>query len=295
LFRYFRVKKEIEAFRYLPGALSGEFLAGDATSPISIHQINSLPENTKTRIYRGLIPPALLQKYQIDPVSWESKAGNWEVRIKADTDSNVVKITIGDPEDIQDEILSIEIQDNAFNGIDLNLIVLGDPDGSCYQIYKDETGNPTLFGTLRRNLKEEQTAMEAGLAPGQTRMGMGGSRVMLDQLEAFLAALGQRAYFLEPLTYVSAWIFERRGFAYVRGHKLMEEIQREFQPGGALNQALDGSSPFRDPTFWQTVRGRAWAIHDGILESINNRWDNLRMVKQIGRHSGVETFPEANY
>jgi hypothetical protein len=44
-----------------------------------------------------------------------------------------------------------------------------------------------------------------------------------------------------------------------------------------------------------TVRGRAWAIHDGILDALGMRWDNLRMVKQIGRHAGVETFPQAAY
>ena len=45
----------------------------------------------------------------------------------------------------------------------------------------------------------------------------------------------------------------------------------------------------------QTVRGRAWAIHDGILEVLDERWDKIRMVKQIGRYAGVETFPQAEY
>jgi hypothetical protein len=107
--------------------------------------------------------------------------------------------------------------------------------------------------------------------------------------------LGHRAYFLEPLTYASAWIFERRGFAYVRGHKLMDDIHREFQPGGKLHQSLNDESPFRKRGQAHTVRGRAWAIHDGILEALDARWDNIRMVKQIGRHAGVETFPQATY
>jgi hypothetical protein len=113
----------------------------------------------------------------------------------------------------------------------------------------------------------------------------------LEQLENFLSPLGQRMYFLEPLTYASAWLFERRGFAYVRGHQLMEEIHAQFQPGGVLHRALDGSTPFRQPDQWRTVRGRAWAIQDGILEALDARWDGLRMVKQIGRDAGVNTFP----
>jgi hypothetical protein len=106
--------------------------------------------------------------------------------------------------------------------------------------------------------------------------------------------MGQRAYFLEPLTYASAWVFEKRGFAYVRGHKLMDTIHHEFQPGGALHKALDGS-PFRKTDQWNSVRGRAWAIHDGILDAIDARWDKLRMVKQVGKHAGVNTFPGAVY
>jgi hypothetical protein len=137
--------------------------------------------------------------------------------------------------------------------------------------------------------------MRAGLAPAQIRASLGASRVVMQHLETFLAALGQRAYFLEPLTYASAWVFERRGFAYVRGHKLMDDVHKEFQPGGRLHQALDGRTPFRQSDQWRTVRGRAWAIQDGILDAIEARWDRLRMVKQVGRQAGVETFPDALY
>jgi hypothetical protein len=118
---------------------------------------------------------------------------------------------------------------------------------------------------------------------------------VFQHVEAFLVTSGHVAYFVEPLTYVSAWLFERRGFAYVRGHKLMDDINREFEPGGRLRLALDGSSPFRQPDQWQTVRGRAWAIHDGILEAIDASWDSLRMIKRVGNHAGVETFPGASY
>jgi hypothetical protein len=152
-----------------------------------------------------------------------------------------------------------------------------------------------MFGTLKRNRTAEEQAMQAGLAPGQVRVGLGGSRLVFEQVETFLSMLGHRAFFLEPLTYASAWVFERRGFAYVRGHKLMDDIQREFQPGGKLYECLDDRSPFRKREQANTVRGRAWAIHDGVLEALDLRWDNIRMVKQIGRLAGVETFPQATY
>jgi hypothetical protein len=73
----------------------------------------------------------------------------------------------------------------------------------------------------------------------------------------------------------------------------MDDIHTQFQSGGRLYHALDGSTPFRQPDQWRTVRGRAWAIQDGILEVFDSRWDGLRMVKQIGRDANVNTFPGA--
>jgi hypothetical protein len=137
--------------------------------------------------------------------------------------------------------------------------------------------------------------MRAGLAPGQVRSGLRASARVVEAVDTFLSLTGHHAISLEPLTFVSAWLFERRGFAYMRGHKLMDDIHREFLPGGLLHRALDGSTPFRMPDQCGTVRGRAWAIHDGILSALDARWDGLRMVKQIGRHAGVNTLPDIPY
>lgn len=180
MFRYFRLKKDVQPAQTLPGTLSGELLARDAISPIAIRQINTLPDNTKRRIYRGLLPPAVLVRFQIDPLTWESKNGISAMELYAEPGSGVAKVAIQDPQDREDELLTLEIQDNAFDGIDLNLIVLGDPQAVRFAIDRDERGKPTMFGTLGRNFKEEQKAMEAGLAPGQVRKGLGGSQVVLD-------------------------------------------------------------------------------------------------------------------
>lgn len=218
-----------------------------------------------------------------------------QVELEAPQDSFGVKISLQKTIPAQTEILRLELADNTLNGVDLNFISLSDPDRPLFYINRDEQGQPTLFGTARRNLAEEEKAMHFGLAPGQTKPGLRASRLILAQVESFLAALGHRAYFLEPMTFASAWLFERDGFAYVRGHQIMDEINFEFQPGNRSQQALDKSTPFRQPGQWRSVRGRAWAIHDGILQSIDKNWDSLRMVKQLGRHAGVETFPNAIY
>lgn len=295
MLNYFRVKKQPEQVVPDLGAISISLLERDAMLPFTIRQLNNLPENVKRRVYRGLIPPALLTRFGIDPIQWTGANKEPMIFLKAEENSEKVLITARNSSDPDDEFFALELADNSLNGIELNLIVLNDPTAPRFSIDQTEDGQPTMFGTLKRNLKAEEAAMQAGLAPGQIRAGLGGSRMVFEQIDTFLSMLGHRAYFLEPLTYASAWVFERRGFAYVRGHKLMDDIQREFQAGGALYQTLDDGSAFRKPDQANTVRGRAWAIHDGILEALDQRWDKIRMVKQIGRHAGVETFPKAVY
>jgi hypothetical protein len=293
--RFFRIKREPEKVVPDLGAISLSLLERDANLPFTIRQLNNLPENVKRRVYRGLLPPALLTRFGVDPIQWSNANKEPMVFLRAEPSSEKVLITARNSPNADDEFFALELADNSLNGIELNLIVLNDPTASRYSIDQTEDGEPTMFGTLKRNLKAEEQALDAGLAPGQVRVGLGGSRLVFEQIETFLSMLGHRAYFLEPLTYASAWVFERRGFAYVRGHKLMDDTHREFQPGGALYQCLDDGSPFRKQDQADTVRGRAWAIHDGILDALDARWDNIRMVKQIGRHAGVETFPQAKY
>jgi hypothetical protein len=295
MLKYFRLKQQPEQVVPDLGAISLSLLEQDGTLPFTIRQLNNLRENVKQRMYRGLVPPALLSRFGIDPIQWTNASREQRVFLKAEENNERVLITARNSPDASDEFFALELADNSLNGIELNLIVLNDPTTPRYSIDQTEDGAPTMFGTLKRNLKAEDEARQAGLAPGQVRAGFGGSRMVFEQMETFLSMLGHRAYFLEPLTYASAWVFERRGFAYVRGHKLMDDIHREFQPGGRLYQCLDDGSTFRKRDQANTVRGRAWAIHDGILDALDLRWDNIRMVKQIGRHAGVETFPGAAY
>lgn len=295
MLKYFRVKQQPEKVVPDLGAISISLLEDDATLPFTIRQLNNLPENVKRRLYRGLIPPALLTRFGIDPIQWTNVEKEPMVFLQAETNSEKVLITARRSPDPDSEFFALELADNSLNGIELNLIVLNDPTATRYSIDQTEDGQPTMFGTLKRNLKAEGQSAQAGLAPGQVRAGLGGSRMLFEQIDTFLSMLGHRAYFLEPLTYASAWVFERRGFAYVRGHKLMDDIHREFQPGGKLYDCLEDGSPFRKRDQANTVRGRAWAIHDGILDALDLRWDKIRMVKQIGRHAGVDTFPQAVY
>ena len=292
MFLYLRLKKRPRKITSDTGRRTLEWLMEDAIFPVTLKQINDLPKGAVNRAYRALLPPTLLAQFNIDPITWK---GRTDYQLLLNTEAGVVKISIRNDAEPPEDFFCIQLSDNAFNGIDLDLLLLSDPGSSRFNTDFDKEGRPTSFGTVRRNIAAEERAMQAGLAPGQVRMGLGASNLVLQHLEGFLATCGHSAYFLEPLTYVAAWVYERRGFAYVRGHKLMDDIHREFQSNGRLNQALDGSTPFRRASQNNTVRGRAWAIHDNILEAVDARWDKLRMIKRVGRHAGIATFPEAVY
>lgn len=296
MFQRLRVRRDLQKYAPDPQQLSADWwLMRSADIPVTLRQINGLPEHAKKRTYRALLPPALLGQFSIDPVSWQGPEGCGHVLIEAEPGSGTVSLAVRRHPDPSDELFYLELEDTSMNSIQVNFLLIRDPAGPCFETDHDGQGHSTLFGTVHRNLSAELQAMEAGLAPGQVCQGLRASQQALQHLEAFLVTIGHSAYFLEPLTYASAWLFERRGLAYVRGHKLMDDIHQEFQPGGRLHRALDGSTPFRQPDQWRTVRGRGWAIHDGILDAIGASWDGLRMIKQVGRRAGVETFPQAIY
>lgn len=295
MFQFLQRKEEPEKYGPDPGQVSVRQLLEDSGVPVSIKAVTNLPQAARERLLRILLPPYLLSRFQIKPFSWRGPDGDDHVRVVLRPESGLLRLEARHSKDAPDPFYSVELQDNAMNGVDLNLIVLSDPHAPRFDTDRDDEGKATQFGTVRRNVREEEKAMGAGLAPGQVRAGLSASRDVLQNIETFLAMMTHYSFFLEPLTYASAWVFERRGFAYVRGHKLMDDIHREFQDGGRLRRALDGSTPFRQPQQWRTVRGRAWAVHDGILAEMGQTWDGLRMVKQIGQHASVNTVPDADY
>lgn len=294
MFKRLRVKPEPRT-NTINGEISISQLIGDASLPVTIRALNSLPENPKLRLYRALIPVQVLAEFDINPRTWKNPDKLQQVRLEAEAGSDKVKITAWYGEDVRNEFFYLELADNQYSGIDLNFLIANNPLAERFRTDVDDAGNETLFGTVHRNRGEEERAKQAGLAPGQIREGLRSSSIVFNHIETFLTMMSHHAFFLEPLSYVSAWIFEKRGFAYSKGHQLMDIIHKEFQPGGELHKALDGSTPFRQPDQWNTVRGRAWAIHDGILEKIDRKWDDLKMIKQVGRHAGVNTFPDAKY
>jgi len=258
----------------------------------SIHQINQLSTPEKEGIYRRLLPSRLLADYGIDPETLCDVRGHRLVQFTCLEGSRFVEVDVRPEVDFPDPLLYLELVDTRLNQIEVMLFVVNDPNARRFETDRDWRGARTKFGTLHRNVPAELRAMEAGLAPGQVRKGLGLSRTLVPLFESFVQCLGHDYYLMEPLAYHNAILFERLGCNYVQGLRKMQWINRAFEPGGPLHHALDGSTPFRHPEAWRTVRGRSWAIHDGIL---GEPWHGIRMYKQVGKQSGVDTFPGSAY
>ncbi len=258
----------------------------------SLHQVNGLPVPEKEAIYRHLLLSSLLVTYGIDLDTLCDAQGNRLVTFTCPEGSHMVEVDIRPEVGFPDPLLYLELNDTPLNQIEVALFMVNDPKAERFETDRDWRGQRTKFGTFRRNLPAEVRAMEAGLAPGQVRQGLRLSRTLIPMFEQFVSRLGHDYYLMEPLTYHTAILFERLGCSYVQGKRKMEWIHRGFQPGALLCEALDGSTPFRQPDAWRTIRGRSWAIHDGIL---GEPWHGIKMYKRVGKHAGVDTFPGGVY
>ena len=134
------------------------------------------------------------------------------------------------------------------------LVVVNDLDSPRFNIDVDLYGNPTQFGTATRNLAAEKAALQAGLSPGQVRKGLRVFRQTVPVFETFVTHMGHDIFFIEPLTYANAIVFERYGFNYLRGHQEMIRVHKEFQPGGELHTKLGPDNVFRSLDAWKKCR-----------------------------------------
>jgi hypothetical protein len=254
----------------------------------SLREIHRLPEEAQRAIYRTLIPDFLLERYGIDPVTLCDPAGRPLVRIHGENAE--VEIEVWRRVDDRDPLVYLHFAETLHNRIIVLLFMTNDPESPRFDVDRDREGRPTKYGTVSRNIEAEIAAMQFGLAPGQVRRGLRLTKHMLPLFEQFIRRLGHDLFLVEPLAYHAAILFERYGCGYIEGRTKMEWIHREFQPGGVLHRRLDGSTPFRQPGMERTVRGRSWAIYDGIL---GEPLDGIRMYKRVGHHAGICTFPDA--
>ena len=254
----------------------------------TIGSINLLPEEEKRAIYARLIPRELLDHFNISP-SLTDEQGNLLLVLNCSSNCTDVEMSLFHQAGFPDPVLYGHLTDTMNGQIHILLYILNDSTSPRFGVDCMPDGSPTKFGILQRNLAAEQAAMEAGLAPGQTHRGLRLLHPAIVAFEQFVQSLGHSLYFAEPLYYHNAIIFERYGFAYQMGKKLMERIQAGFDEGGDLHARLDGSSPFRQQAAAQSIRLRSWAIHDGIL---GEPFTNVTMYKHVHKSAGIRTYAD---
>lgn len=254
----------------------------------NIFSVNQLSQAEKRAIYTRLIPRELLDRFNLSEDLYDPQ-GNDLVKLVCPSGSSTAEMEVRHRVDFIDPILYGHITDTTNGQIHVLLYTLLDPDSPRFDVDRLPDGTKTVFGIKCRNLEAERAAMEYGLAPGQIRRGLRLLGAAIQGFEKFVASLGQDIYFAEPLFYHNAVIFERYGFNYAKGRKLMERIQQGFSCGGDLLAKLDCSTPFRRPEAAQSIRLRSWAIHDGIL---GEPFNNVTMYKYVGKSAGINTCGE---
>lgn len=260
----------------------------DGLPLFSLAEINRLETSVKENIYRTLIPHRVFTEFGVDRYSLCNPQGQRAVRFICPDGLGLVRIEVRPRLEARDCLFFVEVADTPYRQIELSFCLINDLDSPRFDVDVDERGRDNCFATLRRNLQQEVRAMAAGLAPNQVRRGLKMFADFFAIFERFVDALGVDTILAEPLSYDNAVRYEGYGFDYLTGKKLMLWIDREFQPDGSLFRRLDGSTSFRQPGMEKTVRGRSWAIHDGIL---GVPWDGVKIYKTIGRHAGINTFP----
>jgi hypothetical protein len=254
----------------------------------SIYEINHLLPEERTKVYRALIPPSLFATFRIDRNTFLNRRGEKVVQFHTPESHGFVSLEVKENADDLDAIFFLQLSDTPFmDNLELSFVAINDPRGDRFNIDRDPEGRDTLFGTALRNIPEEERAMNAGLAPGQVRPGLRLLGELIRLLERFAFRLGTSIISCEALFYHNSIQYERLGFGYLEGKKVMEEIDREFFSGGVLRKRLDESTPFRKKGAEKSVRGRSWAIQDGIL---GRNWPSSKLYKPVGKAVGVNTF-----
>jgi hypothetical protein len=256
----------------------------------SLQELNGLPAPLREGLYGRLIPAEVCARFGVDPATGFNGAGHRLLRIFAPPEQTWARVELRASRDDRDPLVLVDVEVGPFGVPELSFVQIANPASERFGIDRDEDGQDTLFGTLTRNLPEERRAVAAGLAPGQVRPGLRLLGRVLDAMDDFCRLFGKELFLVEPLFYHSALLYERHGCDY------METIDGEFRPGGRLHRALDGSTPFRRAGFDRTIRGRSWAIHDGVLGALDDiAWGGVKMYRRAGNPASVSTFPDAEY
>ena len=245
--------------------------------PSTIAGLNELPAEQKRETYSKIIPPQLLDIFDVPP-DLRDENGRDLFHLNCDPGTADAELALYHRADALDPIIFCHLTDTIYSQIHILLYGMNDVESPRFNVDRMPDGSKTNFGTNQRNMDEEIRALQAGLAPGQIYKGPHLFKESLEQFERFVDCMGQEMFFVEPLFYHVAIIFERYHFRYQQGKRFIKRINEGFSQDGDLLPLLDGSTPFRDPAAADQIRLRSWAIHDNIL---GEPFNNVTMYKTI--------------
>ncbi|MCK5643396.1 MAG: hypothetical protein KAJ19_21480 [Gammaproteobacteria bacterium] len=249
--------------------------------PSTIAGLNQLPLDIKRETYAKIIPPDLLEMFGIQKDLLDSQ-GNDLFQLNCHPGSTDVELALFHSDEARDPIIFGHLTDTIHGQLHILLYGMNDINSQRFDVDQLPVGTKTNFGYNHRNLEAEIQALNAGLAPGQIYQGPRLFQQSLKQFESFVACMGQDIFFVEPLYYHVALIFENYKFQYQSGKKLMDRIYSGFSQDGDLIARLNGSNPFRQPKAAAHLRLRSWAVHDNIL---GEPFSNVTMYKYIDKDS----------
>lgn len=265
-----------------------------------IQRISLLPRAEKEGVYRILVPPSLYPRFGVNPLTFTFGNGARAVRFFCPEKDRTCLVELKIP-GMEEPSYSIQVSDTVdATQIEMDFLIVNDPEAPKFNTNVDQEGRDTLFGWAARNIPEEIKAMEAGLFPGQVRKGLSMTREVVQILDFFSRIFGIKSVRLDALFYHNAITYERHGFSYFEGYAKMKRIHDFFLPGKPLYEKMDGSTPFRRRDLAGTVRGRSWAIHDGILletddELLEEGWSSPVMYRMVENPRAMVTFPNPVY
>jgi hypothetical protein len=257
----------------------------------TISGVNRLDDDEKQRIYNLLIPAEIMQRFGIAP-DFRDAQGRKLLDLRCEAGSSSTEMSLYHRYGFPDPVLYGHITGTLNGLVHVLLYVLNDPESPRFDVDRLPDGTPTRFGTEHRNLEAEEAAMLFGLAPGQVRRGPRLLGSAVQAFDDFVTSLGHDLYFAEPLYYHNAILFERYGFSYEKGRRLMQSVQEGFMPGGDLRLRLDGSTAFRQPQAANSIRLRSWALHDGLM---GERFQGVTMYKRTGKSAGLDICPGCDW
>ena len=191
--------------------------------PSTIAGLNNLPPEIKREAYARIIPPELLEMFNI-PKSLKHSGGVDLLHLNCPEGSTDAELALFTSPDTRDPIIFGHLTDTVHSQLHILLYGMNNINTPRFDVDQLPDGTKTNFGYNQRNLSAEEDALNAGLAPGQIYRGPHLFKQSLSQFESFAACMGQELFFVEPLYFHVAKIFEIYNFQYQSGKRLMKGL-----------------------------------------------------------------------